>query len=108
MAHPDSTRAGSEQGQRQHSGPTTEASDAGMQTHSQGASGKGPTLSDPGHGPGDERHGPTSPQVRSDSDGAVPDTGMDRDSGAGTAGGRDAGGREASRNAQRAGQGDRQ
>ena len=39
MAPPDKKRQGSEKGQREHSGPTTEKSDAGMQTHSQGARG---------------------------------------------------------------------
>jgi hypothetical protein len=43
MAHPDPRRQGSEKGQREHAGRTGEASDAGMQTHSQGARGKGPT-----------------------------------------------------------------
>jgi len=107
MAHPDPTRQGSEKGQRDHAGRTSEASDAGMQSGGQGANTQGPTpsgatASDPkGHGSGDERHGAMSPEVRSDSDGPVRDTGMDRDSGAGAAGGRDTGGSEASRNAQR-------
>ena len=45
MAHPDERRQGSEKGQREHAGRTSEASDAGMQTKSQGATGKGPTPS---------------------------------------------------------------
>ena len=102
MAHPDPQRQGSEKGQRDHAGRTSEASDAGMQSGGQGANTQGATASDPkGHGSGDTRHGATSPNVRSDAGGPVPDTGMDRDSGAGAAGGRDTGGSEASRNAQR-------
>lgn len=39
MAHPDPRRNGSEQGQRQHGGPTTEHSDAGEQQRSQNSRG---------------------------------------------------------------------
>jgi hypothetical protein len=39
MAHPDPNRAGSERGQREHSGPTSEASDAGMKDKSQSQAG---------------------------------------------------------------------
>ena len=39
MAHPDPQRNGSEQGQRQHSGPTTEYSDAGEQNKAQNSRG---------------------------------------------------------------------
>jgi len=63
---------------------------------------EGGMASTDGSGPGDRRSGATSPHVRSDSDGAVPDTGMDRDAGAGAAAGHDRGGKQASRNAQRA------
>ncbi len=61
---------------------------------------RGRTVTD-GSGPGDERGGATGAE-RSDSDGTLPDTGMDRDAGAGAAGGRDRGGQQASRGAQRA------
>lgn len=37
MAHPDPNRQGSEQDQRRHVGPTSAASDAGMQDKSQGS-----------------------------------------------------------------------
>jgi hypothetical protein len=39
MAHPDPHRAGSERGQREHSGPTSEASDAGMKDKAQSQAG---------------------------------------------------------------------
>jgi hypothetical protein len=63
------------------------------------------TANEDGQGPGDERHGAVSPQVRSDSDGTLPDSGFDRDAGAGASAGHDRGGAEASRNAQRSGAG---
>ena len=63
---------------------------------------EGGMASTDGRGPGDERRGAAAPTVRSDSEGAVPDTGMDRDAGAGAAAGHDRGGTQASRNAQRA------
>jgi hypothetical protein len=44
MAHPDQKRQGNEKGQREHAGKSSAASDAGIQSHSQGARGPGPTL----------------------------------------------------------------
>jgi len=39
MAHPDPNRGGSERGQREHSGPTSEASDAGLKDKAQSQAG---------------------------------------------------------------------
>ena len=39
MAHPDPQRQGSEQDQRRHAGPSSEATDIGQQDRSQGKSG---------------------------------------------------------------------
>ena len=50
MAHPDETRGGSEKGQREHAGRTSEASDAGMKRKSQGTPGGSDTASDSGAG----------------------------------------------------------
>ena len=105
MAHPDPKRGGSEKGQREHAGKDSEATDAGVQSHSQGARGAGPIpgqggsgtdLSGPAARTGadnrtndiDASPGLVSPEVRSDRDGPLRgDT--DRESGAGAAGGRD-------------------
>lgn len=76
--------------EREASGPATA-------TGTQGGVG---TLSEGASGADDRKQGIVSPEVRSDNDGTLPDRGMDRDSGAGAAGGRDTGGTEASRNAQ--------
>lgn len=106
MAHPDPKRSGSEKGQREHAGPESEATDAGLKTHSQGARGAGPNVipdSDPSkprpEAAGDNargdlddrRRGIVAPGERSDAEGPVRG-GMDRDSGAGAAAGHDAGG----------------
>ncbi|MFL6664857.1 MAG: hypothetical protein ACJ8G7_22005 [Rhizobacter sp.] len=92
MAHPDETRGGSEKGQREHAGRTSEASDAGMKRKSQGTPGGSDTASDSGSGASDTKRGLVAPDVHGDHDGTLPDTGLDRDSGAGAAGGHDAGG----------------
>jgi hypothetical protein len=66
MAHPDQKRQGNEKGQREHAGKSSAASDAGIQSHSQGARGPGPTL---GTGPT-----PTSgagPEAASGADGSA-------------------------------------
>lgn len=39
MAHPNPKRGGSEKGQRERAGPTSQASDVGMQNRSQGIAG---------------------------------------------------------------------
>ncbi|WP_170162340.1 hypothetical protein [Caldimonas tepidiphila] len=106
MAHPDPKRNGAEDGQREHAGQTREYTDAGLKTHSQGATGSGPTpIEDPKDRPkasdlhgGDTRtndleppQGLVSPVERSDRDGPLRGD-LDRESGAGAAGGRDASG----------------
>lgn len=109
MAHPDPQRSGSEKGQREHTGPNSEATDAGVQRHAQNLHGGGPTPGQGGGGGGgdradarsaadtrvgdiDERPGLVAPGERADLDGPLPDRGLDRDSGAGAAGGRDTSG----------------
>ena len=77
MAPPDKKRQGSEKGQGEHPGRTSEASDAGMQTHSQGARGEGPVESDD-TGASDTQRGLVSPVERSDADGPVADRGMEQ------------------------------
>lgn len=87
MAHPDRKRQGSEKGQREHAGTTSEKSDAGMQSKSQGATGRGVQVSRP-DGQGEDVRGQAAPGERADAGGPVADTGHDRDAGAGAAGGR--------------------
>src|SRR5688500_12665684 len=76
MAHPDKKRQGSEKAQREHSGPTTERSDAGLQTHSRGARGKGPTPSDGDLAPhGADRAAGTAPDPSDASEGEARELG---------------------------------
>jgi hypothetical protein len=84
MAPPDKKRQGSEKGQREHAGRTSEASDAGMQTRSQGARGEGPVESDDARA-SDTQRSLVSPVERSDADGPVVDRDMDRATGEGEA-----------------------
>jgi len=55
MAHPDPNRQGSEKGQREHAGSTSEASDVGVQNKSQGIAGgratQGTAKDDPSRAP---------------------------------------------------------
>jgi hypothetical protein len=102
MAHPDPQRQGSEKGQREHAGPTSARSDAGLQSHSQNAHGAGPQpAADPterASGARDAERGRAAPQERSDAAGTLPEPGMDRDAGAGSAAGQEAGGAAAGHN----------
>ena len=89
MAHPDKRRGGSEKGQREHAGKTSEASDVGMQRGSQGTAGGSDTASSDSASASDTKRGVIFPEAHSDHQGALPDRGLDRDSGAGAAGGHD-------------------
>jgi len=91
MAHPDPNRGGSEKGQREHSGPTTERTDAGVKHGGQGTPGGRDWLGDGTAGAGNTPRGRAAPDVHGDHDGAF-EGGMDRDSGAGAAAGHDASG----------------
>ena len=100
MAHPDPKRGGSEKGQREHSGPTTERSDAGTKQGGQGGAGGRDTMSDGtmADSASDTKRGHVAPEVHGDHDGAF-EGGMDRDSGAGATAGHDRGGAPAARDA---------
>ena len=72
MAHPDKSRGGSEKGQREHAGKTSQSSDAGMQRRKQGIAGGDDTPAG----------GQIFPEAHRD-EGESPEQGMDRNAGGG-------------------------
>jgi len=86
MAHPDKRRGGSEKGQRERAGKTSAQPDTGMQRGSQDTAGGSDTA---GSSAGDTASDVIFPEAHSDHQGALPDRGMDRDSGAGASAGHD-------------------
>jgi hypothetical protein len=85
MAHHDKTRGGSEKGQRQHAGKTSEYSDAGMQRKSQGIAGGADSPPDAGASASDAQREEIFPEAHREEGGDASRQGLDRDAGDGQA-----------------------